>query len=120
MDIGLIVIVIIFVTFIYLYGFKEQKDPQASAKIEIDRLNEELSLFRERWQIDEEPTVATVSDLSKLKDQEFFIGAKVGDKVIVYSKAGKVVLYSSEENLIINVAPLATTSNTNFGVQGER
>jgi hypothetical protein len=57
---------------------------------------------------DEVPTVATVTDLEKLKDQVFFKNAKIGDKVLIYLKAQKAILYDSESNKIIELAPLNT------------
>ncbi len=54
----------------------------------------------------ESPTVATVSDLSKLKNQVFFEHAKVGDKVLIYTNAKKAILYSPSEHKIVEVAPL--------------
>ena len=55
----------------------------------------------------EEPTVATVTDPELLKDQPFFANAKTGDKVLIYTNARKAVLYSPEENKIIEVAPVS-------------
>ena len=57
---------------------------------------------------DETPTIATVSDPEKLKDQSFFVDAKKGDKVLVYSNAKKAVLYDPVANKIINIAPINT------------
>lgn len=51
----------------------------------------------------EVPTVATVSDLSLLKDQAFFKNAKNGDKVLIYANAGKAILYDPVVNKIIEV-----------------
>jgi len=56
---------------------------------------------------DEVPTVATVQNPEKLKDQPFFAQAKAGDKVLVYSIAKKVYLYDPVNNIIVNVAPLS-------------
>ena len=55
---------------------------------------------------DETPTMATVSDPEKLKNQAFFVNAKVGDKVLIYTKARKAILFSPSQNKIIEVSPL--------------
>ena len=54
----------------------------------------------------EQPTVATVTDLERLKDQPFFARAKQGDKVLIYTNARKAILYNPLENKIVEVAPL--------------
>ncbi len=54
----------------------------------------------------ETPTVATVVDPQKLKDQPFFANAVTGDKVLIYARARKAVLYSPTSHKIIEVAPL--------------
>src|SRR3989338_10704341 len=59
---------------------------------------------------DEEPTLATVTDLEKLKDQPFFQNAQNGDKVLIFNSAQKAILYRMQSNKIINVAPLNTGS----------
>lgn len=56
---------------------------------------------------DEQPTVATVTDLEKLKGQPFFAQAQVGDKVLIYTAAAKAILYRPSENKIIELAPLS-------------
>lgn len=55
---------------------------------------------------DEKPTIATVSDLEKLKDQQFFANARIGNKVFIFTQAKKAILYDVENNRIIEVAPL--------------
>ncbi|MBI4050166.1 MAG: hypothetical protein HY398_01825 [Candidatus Doudnabacteria bacterium] len=55
---------------------------------------------------DEQPTVATVADPEKLKDQPFFAKAKVGDKVLIYTNSRKAILYNPESNIIVEVAPV--------------
>lgn len=54
----------------------------------------------------EEPTIATVSEPEKLKDQPFFAQAKTGDKVLIYSQAKKAILYDPTADRIVEVAPL--------------
>lgn len=55
---------------------------------------------------DEVPTIATVTDVSKLQTQAFFKHATNGDKVLIYVKEKKAILYSPTLNLIVDVAPV--------------
>jgi hypothetical protein len=57
----------------------------------------------------EEPTIATVTDLSKLQNQPFFAQATSGDKVLIYAQAKKAILYDPNADKIVNVAPLNLT-----------
>lgn len=63
---------------------------------------------------DELPTVATVTDLERLKNQPFFAQAKVGDKVLLYPQAKKAILYDPIDNVIIEVGPLVIPTITPF------
>lgn len=60
----------------------------------------------------ENPSVATVLDVEKIKDQPFFTKASNGDKVVIYTKAKIAILYSPEKNLIVNVSPVSTEGQT--------
>lgn len=55
----------------------------------------------------ETPTVATVTDVNKLKAEPFFVNAKNGDKVLIYQNAKKVILYNPAAKKIINVGPFS-------------
>lgn len=59
---------------------------------------------------DELPTIATVTDKSKLVDQEFFNNSKEGDKVLIFPQNKKVIIYRQSTNKIINVASLPEPS----------
>lgn len=49
------------------------------------------------------PTIATVSDYQKLKDQPFFEKSQNGDKVLIYTKAKKAYLYRLSTDKLIDV-----------------
>jgi len=61
--------------------------------------------------IGEEPTIATVSDPEKLKDKAFFSGAQKDDKVLIFTKAGKAVLYRPSIDKIIETIPINNSQN---------
>ena len=52
---------------------------------------------------DESPTIATVTDVEKVKEQPFFKSAKNEDKVLIYTNARKAILYRPSEKRIIEV-----------------
>lgn len=60
---------------------------------------------------DEVPTVATVVDVNKVKEQPFFANAQNGDKVLLYAKSSKAVLYRPLTSKVIEVAPINLGSN---------
>lgn len=64
---------------------------------------------------DESPTIATVSDVEKLKNQPFFAKAKNGDKVLIYNTAKKAILYDPTGKKILEVGPLVAASPTPAG-----
>lgn len=80
-------------------------NPQEAAKQEnktlIDRIGQLVEV-----PTDQEPTIATVQDVSKLQGQAFFQNAQNGDKVLIYAQAKKAVLYRPSTDKVIQVAPV--------------
>jgi len=107
------VVLIIAVASIPSYYFYNQyqkaqmllKNPTEAAKEEVNALVARVGQLLELPQ-GEEPTVATVSDKEKLKDQAFFAKAENGDKVLIYTNAKKAILYRPSVNKVIDVAPV--------------
>jgi len=51
----------------------------------------------------EDPVVATITDISQLKDKDFYKDAEDGDRVVVFPNAKKAYIYRPETKTIINV-----------------
>ena len=108
----LIVLILIGVCLIAGYFYfqyqKTQKllqNPTLAAQEEVKGLVSKVAAIIELPK-DETPTVATISDKNKLKDQPFFINAQNGDKVLIYTNAKKAIIYRPSTNKIIEVGPV--------------
>lgn len=55
----------------------------------------------------EEPTLATVTSLEPLAGQPFFKNAKLGDRVLIYTQAQKVILFDPTLDRVVEMAPLS-------------
>ena len=106
-----------------VYAYKKYSDvkkendrlaanPQEAVKKEQENLIAAVGALTELPQ-GETPTVATVSDASKLQSQAFFVNAQNGDKVLIYSQAKKAFLYRPSTNKVINIAPVNIGNSEN-------
>lgn len=82
-----------------------QQDPQHQAQQETAALVASVSQLMVLPE-GETPTIATVADTEKLKDQPFFANAQVGDKVLLFTTSKRAILYRPSANKIIEVAPI--------------
>ena len=98
----------------YLYYTNQQtqqeldqikEDPQALLQQETEDLLTEIGSVVDLPE-GEIPTVATVQDATKLKEQAFFSTAENGDKVLIYTEAKKAFLYRPSTKKIIEIAPV--------------
>jgi len=91
-----------------VYGVKQKPELLGLSKgpgeiqAELDRLVVEVGKLI-ALPADEKPTVATVTDVEKVKDQPFFANAQNGDRVLIYTNARKAILYRPGEKRIIEV-----------------
>ena len=91
-------------------------NPSVSAQTEASDLIKKVSKLM-LLPRDESPTIATVSDSTKLRSQPFFKSAKNGDKVLIYAKAKMATLYDPTANIIVAVAPLNVDVSANTSTQ---
>jgi len=102
-----VVVVALGVSNVYTYRKYSalQENPQKVAQETVEKLVSEVNNIYE-LPTDETPTVATVTDPSKLKDQPFFAKAKEGDKVLIYTNARLAIIYDPTTKKIVQVAPV--------------
>ncbi|MFA5935655.1 MAG: hypothetical protein WC787_02275 [Patescibacteria group bacterium] len=114
LQIGVIALIIVAGSAAFFYqGYTKAKkevaemkqNPQEIARVQTEDLVAEVSQLIV-LPTDETPTVATVSNLDRLQGQEFFANAKIGFKVLIFTKAKKAILYDPESKKIVEVAPL--------------
>ena len=104
---GIVILVIALAAAAYFYiqlG-ELKRNPQKVAEVEAQEVIAKVSRLLVLPE-GETPTVATVTDPERLKDQPFFQRAKVGFKVLIYTNARKAILYDPEQDKIVEVAPL--------------
>ena len=59
------------------------------------------------------PTIATVSDPALIKEQGFFGNSLKGDKVLIFTKAGKAILYRPDLNKIVEIVSIKNSVTNN-------
>lgn len=111
-----ILIIFLVISLIGLVYFYQQSTVNLQKNVEIN--SDEVINQVEKLMVlprNEIPTLATVSDPDKLKNQEFFINVQKGDRVLIYQNAGKAILYSPSLNKIVEVAKIniGTTTQSN-------
>ncbi len=73
----------------------------------INKISQHLKLPENEF-----PTLATVTDKKKLPKQKFFNDAENGDKILIYPRAQKAILYRPSINKVIEVGPFVQLSPT--------
>jgi hypothetical protein len=111
----IILFVLIVVAFSLIAYRTNHADPGAATQKEIKNLTSRIGGVME-LPAGEQPTLATVTDQEKLKGQEFFAHAKNGDKLLIYPKAKKAILYRPSSRKIIEVTNL-TSSGEGSNIQ---
>ena len=79
---------------------KQLTNPKTAGQTEVQIITNDVKQVLDLPK-NEEPTLATVSDITKLKNQTFFKNAQNGDKVLIYVKSGRALLYRPVENKVI-------------------
>jgi hypothetical protein len=103
---AVVIIALASLTYGYIHTRNELKnlsDPSSNSQNQTQKLLDKVGKLV-ILPTDETPTAATVNDVSKIKNQEFFASAQNGDKVLVYAKSGWAVLYRPSVNKVVEYA----------------
>lgn len=106
-----IILVLVLSSFLLYNYFSNRKNLENEVNYLVDKVGDLMFL-----PIGEIPTVATVSEPEKLKNQDFFKDAKKGDKVLIYTVARKAILYDPLADKIITIAPVSLDKDANSNV----
>ncbi len=106
-----IIVIIVGFSYFYIQYKNAQKLSKQPAAVLQDKPSNIVASVESLIELpkNENPTIATVSDREKLRNQPFFANAQNGDKVLIFTKAKKAILYRPSTNKIIEVSLL------NFG-----
>ena len=110
------ILLLLFISGIYYFYNKyqqiQQSQPIQNQQNQTAKLTDIIGKFME-LPTDETPVIATITDIIKLKKQSFFAHGKNGDKVIIYKKNRKAILYDPTEKKIVEVGPVFITTASN-------
>lgn len=102
----LLFIVAVFYGYSYYNLSQELSELRANPRLLADKEAQQLVIEVGKFMAlptGESPTVATVTDVEKLKKQPLFAKAANGDKLLIYSEAKKAILYRPNEEKVIDV-----------------
>ncbi len=81
-------------------GFRNQDDPA----VILEKVGKHLILPNET------PEITTIEQAGELNAQPFFSGVKDGDKILIYPKAARIIIYRPSDNILVNVGPIVDDS----------
>ena len=112
------ILILLFVGGTYFFYNKYQQalhsQPTPSKQNPSTKLTEIIGKFME-LPSDETPVIATITDITKLKNQSFFAHAKNGDEILIYTKNRKAILYDPHKGKVVEVGPVFITTASNSG-----
>jgi hypothetical protein len=103
--ISAVVVLVSIGTALYFRSEYQQAVAGKDASSEVREITDEVGAFLE-LPADEVPTLATVTDKGKLANEAFFSAAENGDKILIYQKSRKAIIYRPSTGKLVNVAIL--------------
>lgn len=89
--------------------FKTENNPQKAREVAESLLETVGRIYVLPKEV---PTVATVTDVKDLPDQNFYKQAENGDKILIFANAQKIILYRPGINKVVDVAEVEEVKPT--------
>ncbi len=108
--------------YMYRENAKLKKDINTTKQKSPEDLNKELIAKVGNLIIlpaEEAPTILTVDDKTKLKDQPFLQSAENGDRVFVFTKAKKAIIYRESLNKIVDAGTVSIAADQQAGAPAQ-
>ena len=107
----LFVVLLIACIYFFVQYRKLSRTPDVIAK---EKTAEVIKKISELAIVPNDPgaVLATVTDITKLKDQHFFANAQNGDQIVIFPSVMKAVLYRPSINRIVDIGPLSSSPST--------
>lgn len=104
-SLAILIFAICTITFVVIYDkkkneFKTINNPQKAQEVAISFKEKVGKIY---VLPDENPTIATVTDINVLPNDAFYDQAKDGDKILIFANAKKIVLYRPSINKVVDV-----------------
>lgn len=104
-----LIIVIILVLIVGGVAYAKMKTPSAeqAQKRQMKQNQETIASIKKIMVVpEEEPIIATINEAAVLiKEQAFYAGSQNGDKLVIFPKVQKAIIYSPSRNVIVNSGP---------------
>lgn len=106
----IVIIILIIIASVYAFTYYKKvktlsQDPAKVNEAKIAELVKKVGRLID-LPTDESPVLATITDTAPLANNPFFVNAKIGDEVLLYTVSKKAFLYDPKADLIIEVASL--------------
>ena len=110
---ALVLVIIVIGALIAGYAFIRPDNSIAGGKLSPSQISSLISEVGDKMVIPkgETPTIATVTDITKLENQPFFRNAQNGDKVMIFGSTNMAILYRPSIHKIVMVAPINAQNN---------
>lgn len=103
-----VVLILVLSVLVVKFVFFNDKGFKSEVSVLVEKVGEHMFLPK-----NEIPSLATVTEPEKLQAQSFFADAKKGDKVLIYSKSKKAILYDPVADKIVTIAPILLDPSLN-------